>query len=82
MIDRYLPRALALKPYGTIQIVVPEQDIRGGLRANFIIDWSSPETIDEPYVEAIMIGGPGTQGHSFVSVGRHGHRVDVQLPLF
>ena len=29
-----------------------------------------PETIDEPIVEAIMIGGPGTQGHSFISVGR------------
>ena len=70
VIDRYLPWALALKPYGAIQIVVPQEGIRGGLGANFIIDWSSPETIDEPYLEAIMIGGPGTQGHSFVSVGR------------
>ena len=69
-IEKYLPRAIALKPYGTIQIVVPEQDIRGGLGANFIIDWSSPETIDEPIVEAIMIGGTGTQGYSFTSVGR------------
>ncbi|WP_141343433.1 MULTISPECIES: DUF3124 domain-containing protein [unclassified Bradyrhizobium] len=70
VIDRYLPRAIALKPYGAIQIVIPQQDIRGGLGANFVIDWSSPEAIDEPYLEAIMIGGPGTQGHSFVSVGR------------
>jgi len=70
LIDKYLPRTVALKPYGAIQIVVPERDIRGGLGANFIVDWSSPEAIDEPVVEAIMIGGPGTQGHSFVSVGR------------
>jgi hypothetical protein len=70
LIDKYLPRPIALKPYGTIQVVVPQEDIRGGLGANFIVDWSSPETIDEPVVEAIMIGGPGTQGHSFISVGR------------
>ena len=69
-IEKYLPRAVALKPYGAIQIVVPEQDIRGGLGANFTVDWSSPEAIDEPIVEAVMIGGMGTQGHSFVSVGR------------
>jgi len=70
LIDKFLPRAIALKPYGAIQIVVPQEDIRGGLGANFIVDWSSPETIDKPIVEAIMIGGPGTQGHSFISVGR------------
>jgi len=69
-IDKYLPRAIALKPYGAIQIVVPQEDIRGGLGANFIVDWSSPETIDEPIIEAVMIGGQGTQGQSFVSVGR------------
>jgi uncharacterized protein DUF3124 len=69
-IEKYLPRPIALKPYGAIQIVVPELDIRGGLGANFIVDWSSPDTIDEPIVEAVMIGGLGTQGYSFVSVGR------------
>jgi hypothetical protein len=70
LIDKYLPRMIALKPYGAIQIVVPEQDIRGGLGANFVVDWSSPQTIDEPIIEAVMIGGRGTQGHTFVSVGR------------
>ena len=69
-IDKYLLRPIALKPYGAIQIVIPQFDTRGGLGASFIVDWSSPETIDEPIVEAIMIGGSGTQGHSFVSVGR------------
>jgi hypothetical protein len=70
LIDKYLPRTIALKPYGAIEIVVPQEDIRGGLGANFIVDWSSPETIDEPIIEAIMIGGPGVQGYSFISVGR------------
>lgn len=74
LINRYLPSAIALKPYGAIQIVVPEQDVRGGLGANFIVDWSSPETIDEPFVEAIMMGGPGSQGYSFASTGRKVNR--------
>ena len=69
-IDKVLPRTIALKPYGAIQIVIPQEDIRGGLGANFIVDWSASEVIDEPIVEAIMLGGPGTQGWSFVSVGR------------
>ena len=69
-IENYLPRAIALKPYAAIQLVVPEQDVRGGLGANFIVDWSSPETIDDPIVEAVMVGGPGSQGYSFVSIGR------------
>ena len=70
LIEKYLPRAIALKPYGAVQIVVPQEDIRGGLGANFIVDWSASETIDEPIIEAIMIGGPGVQGYSFISVGR------------
>ena len=69
-IDKYLPRPIAIKPYGAIQIVIPQFDVRGGLGANFIVDWSSPQKIEEPIVEAVMIGGTGTQGHSFVSVGR------------
>src|SRR5262245_49829947 len=31
LIDKYLPREIALKPYGAIQIVIPQEDIRGGL---------------------------------------------------
>src|SRR5262245_40427788 len=62
-IEKYLPRAIALKPYGAIQIVVPQQDIRGGVGANFIVDWSSSDAIDEPLIEAVMIGSRGTLGH-------------------
>jgi uncharacterized protein DUF3124 len=73
-VDKYLPRAIALKPYGAVQIVVPQLDIRGGVGANFIVDWSSSDAIDEPLVEAIMIGTRGTLGHSFVSTGRKVNR--------
>jgi hypothetical protein len=69
-IEKYLPRAIALKPYGSIEIVIPKQDTRGGSSANFIVDWSSPDEIDEPIIEAVMTTSQGTQGYSFISVGR------------
>lgn len=74
LIEKYMPVAIALKPYGAIHIVVPQQNVRGGLGANFIVDWSSSQAIDEPFIEAIMIGGSGTHGYSFVSVGRKVNR--------
>jgi hypothetical protein len=70
LIEKYLPRAIAIKPYGSIEIVIPKQDTRGGSGANFIVDWSLAEEIDEPIVEAVMTASQGTQGYSFISVGR------------
>jgi hypothetical protein len=70
LIEKYLSQAIAIKPYGSIEIVIPKQDNRGGLGANFIVDWSSAEKIDEPIVEAVMTAAQGTQGYSFISVGR------------
>jgi Protein of unknown function (DUF3124) len=70
LIEKYLPRAIAIKPYGAIEIVIPKQDTRGGSSANFIVDWSLAEEIDEPIVEAVMTASQGTQGYSFISVGR------------
>ncbi|MBR0695101.1 DUF3124 domain-containing protein [Bradyrhizobium lablabi] len=69
-IEKYLPRAIAIKPYGSIEIMIPKQGTRGGTSANFKVDWSSPEEIDEPIIEAVMTASQGTQGYSFISVGR------------
>jgi len=69
-IEKYLPRPIAIRPYAAIEIVIPKEDTRGGLTANFVVDWSSPEKMDEPVIEAIMTTSQGTQGYSFLSVGR------------
>ena len=36
-VDSYLKQPIALKPFGTVDIYIPEQDVRGGLGAN---SWS------------------------------------------
>lgn len=70
VVERSLAQPVALKPFASMQVVIAQEDVRGGIGASFIVDWSSPETIDEPVVEAVMIAVHGTQGYSFVSPGR------------
>ncbi|MBV5262590.1 DUF3124 domain-containing protein [Pinisolibacter aquiterrae] len=70
LVEEHLPEPVAIRPYGTIQVVVGQPDTRGGLGANFIVDWTSPTASIEPIIEAVMLSSHGTQGYSFSSVGR------------
>ncbi len=44
-------------------------DDKGGVGANYIVEWQSATPVVSPVIEAIMIGGAGTQGISFLSRG-------------
>lgn len=68
LIQAYLDQAVSVRPYGTIQVNVPQEDVRGGLGANFVVEWQSMRA--EPVIEAVMLSSVGTQGYSFLSVGR------------
>lgn len=70
LVETPLDRPIALKPYGTIQIVVGQRDIRGGLGANFVVDWVAPTASVEPIVEAIMLSAYGNQSYAFATMGR------------
>src|SRR5690348_11435647 len=41
LVQSYLKEPLALRPFGTIEIVIPAEDARGGVAANFIVDWAA-----------------------------------------
>jgi hypothetical protein len=69
-VHSYLSEPLALKPFGTIEIVIPAEDDRGGVAANFIVEWAGNGPIAEPLVEAVMIGAQDNTSYSFVSPGR------------
>jgi hypothetical protein len=69
-VDSYLKRPIALKPFGTVDIYIPELDVRAGIGANFIVDWASAGEIAEPVVETLMFGSVGNRHFSFVSQGR------------
>ena len=70
LVERYLPKPIALRPFGTIEVFVPKEDLRGGSGANFYVVWATADTAPEPILETVMIGAIGTTSYSFVSQGR------------
>ncbi|MBI1244741.1 MAG: DUF3124 domain-containing protein [Alphaproteobacteria bacterium] len=70
-VETYLPRPVALKPFGTIQFFVPRDDVRGGTGANFVVRWSAADArVDTPHVETVMIGVANNQSLAFVVPAR------------
>jgi hypothetical protein len=70
LVRRYFDEPRTLAPMGTAEIIIPDRDLRGGTGAKFLVDWAGRAPSLGPVVEAVMIGGHGTQGFSFVSPGR------------
>ncbi len=70
LVESYLPRPIAMKPFATIEVYVPVNDVRAGTGANFIIDWVASTPITEPVAETMMIGSLGAGHYSFISQGR------------
>ena len=70
MVENYLKAPVALKPFSTVEVLVPTTDVRGGTGANFVVDWAATGEIAEPVVEALMFGGLGSGHYAFISQGR------------
>jgi hypothetical protein len=70
LIHRYLPKPIAIRPFGTVEAFVPAENTRGGTGANFIVEWSADGLITDPLIEAVMVGVHGAQGFSFTSRGK------------
>jgi len=70
LVQHYITQPIALKPFGTVEVFIPAEDIRGGTGANFIVGWAAAGPIAEPVVETVMLGNIGTAGFSFTSAGR------------
>jgi hypothetical protein len=66
----YIAEPSELPPLATTQFLVREADTAGGPGAKFLIRWAGAAGIDEPLMEAVMVGRSGNAGISFVSVGR------------
>jgi hypothetical protein len=70
LIQGYLEEPVALRPLGTIEMFVAREDRRAGTGANFVVEWAADGPINEPVIEAVMIGTQGNATYSFVSPGR------------
>jgi hypothetical protein len=69
-----------LGPLATADFVIPRLDTRGGPGANFLVEWSSASDVDEPVIEAVMVGQNGNAGISFTGLGRALPKASAKLP--
>ena len=70
LVEEYVDQARQLDPIATASIVLAGDNTRGGVGANFIVEWVAETGVYEPVVEAIMINTSGQQGISLLSPGR------------
>jgi hypothetical protein len=70
LIESYLSDPLYLKPYASLQVLIAQDDVRGGTGASFTVDWSTIEGSDEPLIEAIMTSFTGPHSYAILSPGR------------
>lgn len=75
----YVTSPSTLGPMATADFVIQRRDTTGGPGANFLVDWSSAADIDDPVIEAIMIGQHGNAGISFTSIGRALPKASAEL---
>jgi hypothetical protein len=70
LVQSYVKEPVALRPLGSIEVVIPAEDVRGGAASNFIVTWAGAGPMAEPMVEAVMIGSQDNTSYSFISAGR------------
>jgi hypothetical protein len=66
----HLDTARRLPPMASTYVVVEQDDLRGGVGANFLVRWYADEPVHPPVVETVMITTESTQGISFRSTAR------------
>ena len=70
LVQEYAEEPFEVAPMASAEFVIEREDQRGGVGANFIVEWISEHTVYEPVAEAVMIGTGSQQGISFTSPGR------------
>jgi hypothetical protein len=69
LVQHYIPATVAIRPFGTIEILIATNDVRGGTGANFVVDWGATQPTSEPVIETVMVGASGGRGFAFISPG-------------
>ena len=69
LIKDYLEKPMLLKTLATAEFLVAQKEIEGGSGANFIVEWVSDTKVNQPVIEAVMIGIEGQTSISFVRTG-------------
>ena len=69
-VREYISAPSELGSLATVEFVIQQRDTIGGPGANFLVRWAGNPQMDEPLIEAVMVGQIGNAGISFTSSGR------------
>lgn len=69
LVRSYFNHPIYLAPMETVEIVIDETDKEGGTGGNFMFDWATKASNNQPLFEAVMISTSGQQGLSFATTG-------------
>jgi len=69
LIKKYLSQPVEVKPMASADFIVDRTDVRGGVGANFVVDWMSAKKVTLPIAEAVMVSTGSSHSISFVSRG-------------
>ncbi|MDJ0718218.1 MAG: DUF3124 domain-containing protein [Prochloraceae cyanobacterium] len=70
VVENYLAAPVKLNSFASTDFFIEVFDRRGGLGANFLIEWVAEKKVSAPIVESVMVGTGGNQGISFLTKGR------------
>lgn len=70
LVKDYISEPIEISAMGSESYFVPAKDRSGGIGANFLIEWTSEQDVNTPYIEALMFGGYGNYGYSWSSMGQ------------
>ena len=70
LLTSYLDGSRNLGPLASTYVVIEEEDVSGGVGANFIVRWEADRPVAPPLVETVMISTASTQGISLTSRAR------------
>ena len=70
LVRHYLEEPRAVGPLASTSYIVREEDLRGGVGANFLVHWTSRRPIDPPVVESVNLTTQAALGISFTSTAR------------
>ncbi len=66
-VRRYIDAPIVIAPLATIEFLVEQRDYEGGSGANFVVSWTSEKPVNDPLIEAVMVGSGENDTVSFVS---------------
>lgn len=69
-VKSFLKTPIKLAPRASHAFLVKVNEQPAGFSARFVLEWSADEQALSPILQGVMIGGAGTQGISFTTVGR------------